>query len=158
KRQRNNVRRTVRSPRRSSIGAPESQRDFQLKRRRTDRFAAHSSIMWIINTALRRPFTILVIVVGVALRSVLAITRMPVDIFPNLNLPVIYVAQPYGGMDPAQMESFLTSYYEYHFLYVSGIEHVESRSIQNVALLKLYFHPGTDMSQALAQVIAYVER
>src|SRR5262247_146333 len=114
--------------------------------------------MWLINTALRRPFTILVAVIGVALGSVLAVTRMPVDIFPNLNLPVIYVAQPYGGMDPAQMESFLTSYYEYHFLYVSGIEHVESRSIQNVALLKLYFHPGTEMSQALAQVIAYVER
>jgi multidrug efflux pump subunit AcrB len=114
--------------------------------------------MWLINTALRRPFTILVAVIGVALGSVLAVTRMPVDIFPNLNLPVIYVAQPYGGMDPAQMESFLTSYYEYHFLYISGIEHVESRSIQNVALLKLFFHPGVDMSQALAQVIAYVER
>src|SRR5262245_22363626 len=114
--------------------------------------------MWLINTALRRPFTILVAVLSIALGSVLAITRMPVDIFPNLNLPVIYVAQPYGGMDPAQMESFLTSYYEYHFLYVSGIEHVESRSIQNVALLKLFFHPGTDMSQALAQVISYVER
>ncbi|MGE0133112.1 MAG: efflux RND transporter permease subunit [Blastocatellales bacterium] len=114
--------------------------------------------MWLINIALRRPFTILVIVIGIALGSSLAIMRMPVDIFPNLNLPVIYVAQPYGGMDPAQMESFLTSYYEYHFLYISGIEHVESRSIQNVALLKLFFHPGTDMSQALSQVIAYVER
>lgn len=114
--------------------------------------------MWLINIALRRPFTILVAVIGLALGSILAVTRMPVDIFPNLNLPVIYVAQPYGGMDPAQMESFLTSYYEYHFLYISGIEHVESRSIQNVALLKLFFHPGTDMSQALSQVIAYVER
>ena len=114
--------------------------------------------MWLINTALRRPVTILVAVVGVALGSVLALTRMPVDIFPNLNLPVIYVAQPYGGMEPAQMESFLVNYYEYHFLYVAGIEHVESKSIQNVGLVKLFFHPGTDMSQALAQVIAYVER
>jgi len=114
--------------------------------------------MWLINTALRRPFTILVLVIGLALGSGLAIKQMPVDIFPNLNLPVIYVAQPYGGMDPAQMESFLVSYYEYHFLYVAGIEHVESRSIQNVGLVKLFFHPGTDMSQALAQVIAYVER
>ncbi|MDQ3009667.1 MAG: efflux RND transporter permease subunit, partial [Acidobacteriota bacterium] len=114
--------------------------------------------MWLINTALRRPFTILVLVIGIALGAGLAITRMPVDIFPNLNLPVIYVAQPFGGMDPAQMESFLVSYYEYHFLYVAGIEHVESRSIQNVGLVKLFFHPGTDMSQALSQVIAYVER
>jgi multidrug efflux pump subunit AcrB len=61
-------------------------------------------------------------------------------------------------MDPAQMESYLVSYYEYHFLYVAGIEHVESKSIQNVGLVKLFFHPGTDMSQALAQTIAYVER
>lgn len=114
--------------------------------------------MWLINTALIRPFTILVAVIAVALGSSLALMRMPVDIFPNLNLPVIYVAQPYGGMDPAQMESYLVSYYEFHFLYVAGIEHVESKSIQNVGLVKLFFHPGTDMSQALAQTIAYVER
>ncbi len=114
--------------------------------------------MWLINTALRRPITILIAVIGVALCAVLAFLRMPVDIFPNLNLPVIYVAQPYGGMDPAQMEGYFVSYYEYHFLYITGIEHVESKSIQNVGLIKLYFHPGTDMSQALAQTISYVER
>jgi multidrug efflux pump subunit AcrB len=114
--------------------------------------------MWLINTALRRPITILILVIGVALCSILAVIRMPVDIFPDLNLPVIYVAQPYGGMDPAQMEGYLVSYYEYHFLYITGIEHVESKSIQNVGLIKLYFHPGTDMSQALAQTVSYVER
>src|SRR5262244_1445465 len=114
--------------------------------------------MWLINLAMRRPVTILVAVVSIALCSILALVRMRVDIFPNLNLPVIYVAQPYGGMDPAQMEGYLVSYYEYHFLYITGIEHVESKSIQNVGLIKLYFHPGTDMSQALAQTISYVER
>jgi multidrug efflux pump subunit AcrB len=114
--------------------------------------------MWLISSALRRPMTVLVVCVGIALCSILALTRMPVDIFPNLNLPVIYVAQPYGGMDPAQMEGYLVSYYEYHFLYITGIEHVESKSIQNVGLVKLYFHPGTDMSQALAQTVSYVER
>jgi multidrug efflux pump subunit AcrB len=114
--------------------------------------------MWLINLAMRRPISVIVAVIGVALCSVLALIRMPVDIFPNLNLPVIYVAQPFGGMDPAQMESYLVSYYEYHFLYITGIEHVESKSIQNVGLVKLYFHPGTDMSQALAQTISYVER
>src|SRR3989441_8381622 len=114
--------------------------------------------MWLINTAMRRPITILVIVIGIALSSILALARMPVDIFPDLNLPVIYVAQPYGGMDPAQMEGYLVSYYEYHFLYITGIEHVESKSIQSVGLVKLYFHPGTDMSQALAQTVSYVER
>src|SRR5437667_7032854 len=114
--------------------------------------------MWLIHAALRRPITILVAVIGVALCSILAITRMPVDIFPNLNLPVIYVAQPYGGMAPSQVEGYLVYYYEYHFLYIAGIESVESKSIQNVGLLKLTFHPGTDMSQALAQTISYVNR
>jgi multidrug efflux pump subunit AcrB len=83
---------------------------------------------------------------------------MEVDIFPALNLPVIYVCQPYGGMDPAQMEGYLTNYYEYHFLYISGIHHVESRNVQGTALMKLFFHPGTDMAQAMAETINYVNR
>ena len=83
---------------------------------------------------------------------------MAVDIFPALDLPVIYVAQPYGGMDPAQMEGLLTNYYEYHFLYISGIHHVESRNIQGSALMKLYFHPGTDIAQAMSQVTAMTFR
>src|SRR5437870_1939567 len=114
--------------------------------------------MWLLRAALRNPISIVVIVIGVALCSVLALTRMPIDIFPNLNLPVIYVAQPYGGMSPAQMEGYLVYYYEYHFLYITGIESVESKSIQNVGLLKLTFHPGTDMSQAMAQTVGYVDR
>src|SRR5712692_2862983 len=114
--------------------------------------------MWLIHAALRRPITVAVAVLSIALISILAVTRMPKDIFPNLNLPVIYVAQPYGGMDPAQMEGYLVYYYEYHFLYITGIEHVESKSIQNVGLIKLVFHPGTDMAQALAQTIGYVDR
>ena len=114
--------------------------------------------MWLIRAALRRPITILVAVIAVALTAVFAVSRMRVDIFPDLNLPVIYVAQPYGGMSPAQMEGYLVYYYEYHFLYIDGIESVESKSIQNTGLLKLTFHPGTDMSQALAQTISYVNR
>ena len=114
--------------------------------------------MWLVRGALRRPITILVVVVALVLGSYLAINRMAVDIFPNFGLPVIYVAQPYGGMDPAQMEGYVVSYYEYHFLYIVGIEHVESKSIQGVALVKLFFHPGTDMSQALAQTVSYVNR
>src|SRR5512137_1048785 len=114
--------------------------------------------MWLLHTALRRPLTIIVLVIGLALCSILALLRMPIDIFPNLNLPVVYVAQPYGGMSPAQMEGYLVYYYEYHFLYITGIEAVESKSIQNVGLLKLTFHPGTDMSQALAETVSYVNR
>jgi multidrug efflux pump subunit AcrB len=125
--------------------------------------------------ALRRPLTVMVIIMAVALGAVMSIGKplsdqlgipwpegfpkgMEVDIFPSLNLPVIYVCQPYGGMDPAQMEGFLTNFYEYHFLYISGIHHVESRNVQGVALMQLYFHPGTNMAQAMAETINYVNR
>src|ERR1700741_4516658 len=108
--------------------------------------------------ALRRPYTIMVAVVALVLGAGLTALRMKVDIFPALNLPVIYVAQPYGGMDPAQMEGLLTNYYEYHFLYIGGIHHVESKNVQGVAMMKLYFHPGTDMAQAMAETIQYVNR
>lgn len=114
--------------------------------------------MWLVHAALRRPITVLVVVIGIAMCSLLALTRMPIDIFPNLNLPVIYVAQPYGGMSPAQMEGYLTYYYEYNFLYVEGLQSVESKSVQNFALMKLTFNPGTNMSQALAEVSSYINR
>ncbi len=61
-------------------------------------------------------------------------------------------------MDPAQMEGYFTYYYEYHFLYITGIEHVESKSIQGASIMKLQFHPGTDMSAALSETVAYVNR
>ena len=108
--------------------------------------------------ALRHPITVMVAVAALVVGSVLAVQRMKIDIFPDLNLPVIYVAQPYGGMDPAQMEGLLTNYYEYHFLYITGIHHVESKNIQGVALMKLFFHPGTDMAQAMAETVGYVNR
>lgn len=114
--------------------------------------------MWLVLIAMRRPITIFVAVIAVALTSYMAIQQMKVDIFPKLGAPAIYVAQPYGGMDPSQMEGYLTYYYEYHFLYITGIEHVESKNIQGIALMKLVFHPETDMSQAMAEVVGYVNR
>jgi multidrug efflux pump subunit AcrB len=107
---------------------------------------------------LKRPFSVLVVVIAVLLLSALAIKKMPRDILPSLGVPVLYVAQPYGGMDPAQMEGYLTYYYEYHFLYITGIEHVESKSIQGISLIKLQFHADTDMAQAMAETISYVNR
>src|SRR3954470_2601282 len=114
--------------------------------------------MNLVQPAMRRSLTVIVLVIPVALGAWVALQRMSRDIFPPLGIPTIYVAQPYGGMDPAQMEGYLTYYFEYHFLYITGIEHVESKSIQGAALLKLQFHPGTDMSQAMAETVAYVNR
>src|SRR5216683_8371862 len=90
--------------------------------------------------------------------EITAIQQMKVDIFPKLGAPAIYVAQPYGGMDPSQMEGYLTYYYEYHFLYITGLEHVESKNIQGIALMKLVFHQDMDMNQAMAEVVGYVNR
>src|SRR5260221_10830978 len=112
----------------------------------------------LVTLSLRRPFTVLVAVVAMALGAALAVRNMPRDIFPTLGIPTIYVAQPFGGMDPAQMEGYLTYYCEYRFLYITGIEHVESKSIQGAAIIKLQFQPGTDMSQAMSETVAYVNR
>ena len=114
--------------------------------------------MRLVLAALRRPVTVVIALVAIALCAILAIERMHADIFPQVGDPAIYVAQPYTGMDPAQMEGYLTFYYEYHFLYITGIDHVESKSIQGAALMKLVFHEGTDMSQAMAETVGYVNR
>src|SRR5216117_4111263 len=114
--------------------------------------------MNLVQPAMRRPLTVVVLVIAGVLGAGLALHRMARDIFPPLGVPTIYVAQPYGGMDPAQMEGYLTYYYEYHFLYITGIEHVESKSIQGAAIIKLQFHPRTDMSQAMSETVAYVNR
>src|SRR5215472_11735436 len=114
--------------------------------------------MRLVLSALSRPVTVVVVLIALALFAFLAVQRMPVDIFPKVGEPAIYVAQPYGGMDPAQMEGYLTYYYEYHFLYITGIDRVESKSIQGAALMKLIFHEGTDMAQAMAETVGYVNR
>ena len=84
--------------------------------------------------AMRRPLTIMVAVVAVVWAWP-GVTHMPIAVIPNQNHPVIYVAQPYGGMDPAQREGLLPNYYEYHFLYIGGIHYVESRNTQGMALM-----------------------
>src|SRR5260221_12807274 len=114
--------------------------------------------MWLVRLALRRPITIMVIVVAIALSSILAVLRTRIDIFPTLDLPVIYVAQPYGGMSPQQMEGISSYYYEYHFLYINSIDSVEAKSIQSTDVLRLSFHAGTNISEALAQRVSYVNR
>ena len=114
--------------------------------------------MNLLTVALRRPVTVVTLVLALVLAAIVGVQRLAKDVFPPLNVPTIYVAQPYGGMDAGQMEGFLTYYYEYHFLYITGIEHVESRNIQGAAVMKLQFHPGTDMSQAMSETIGYVNR
>src|SRR5580765_3015911 len=112
----------------------------------------------LIQFALRKPWTVFVLVAAILIFSVLAIRKTSIDIFPAVNDPTIYVAQTYGGLSPQQMEGFITSYYEYHFLYITGIKAVESKSIQGLSLIKLQFQEGTDMGGAMAEVVSYATR
>ncbi|MDJ1473039.1 efflux RND transporter permease subunit [Cytophagaceae bacterium DM2B3-1] len=112
----------------------------------------------LIRNALRKPIAVIVAVMGILFFSVLSLSSIPVDIFPNLDLPTIYVVQPYGGMAPDQMDGFIATRYQDHFLYVSGIKDVDVKTIQGLCLIKLQFYPGTDMAQAAAEVANNVSR
>jgi multidrug efflux pump subunit AcrB len=114
--------------------------------------------MRLVLAALSRPLAVIVALIAILTGFVLSLGQMRTDIFPEVGNPVIYVAQPFGGMTPAQMEGFLTYYYEYHFLYITGIQSVDSKSIQGAALMKLSFREGTNMQQAMAETVGYVTR
>src|SRR5664279_2659942 len=114
--------------------------------------------MGLIRSALRRPISILVIVVGLFFFGVNAVRNIKIDIFPELNLPVIYISNPYGGFTPTQMEAFFAKNYVNLLLYVSGVKSIESRNIQGLTLMKLTFYQGTNMAQAAAEVTAFTNR
>jgi multidrug efflux pump subunit AcrB len=114
--------------------------------------------MWLQIASMKHPITVFVAIISIMLVAIFGISSMKEDIFPDLNLPVIYVVQGYGGMAPDQMEGYIVSTYEVHFLYIPGIDHIESQSIQNVAMMKVFFHPGTNMAEALSTCVAMVSR
>ena len=108
--------------------------------------------------AMRHPITTLMLVVALVSGGGLAYQRMRVDIFPALNVPKIYVFLDYIGMSPDQVEGFIVNQLELYFQYVDGIQDINTRNIQQVALCELSFFPGTDMGQAMAQVVAMSDR
>src|SRR5258708_30967515 len=114
--------------------------------------------MWLVKGALRHPITVLVGILGLLLAAVLSIRRMPRDLFPELGRPVLYLVETWPGMTPSQMEGLIATRFEYHFLYLAGIEHIETRAIANTLLTKLFFQPDTDTSYAVAQTVAMAYR
>lgn len=114
--------------------------------------------MGLIKSALRKPITILVLVAGIFFFGINAVRNIKVDIFPDLNLPVIYISHPYGGFTPNQMEAYFGKQYVNLLLYVSGVKSIETRNIQGLSLLKLTFYEGTNMAQAAAEVSAFSNR
>lgn len=111
-----------------------------------------------VTSALKRPITTVVITVSLLIFAVLSAINIPIDIFPQLNLPTIYVIESYGGMSPQQMEGFFSTRLQDQFLYVNGIKSISSKNIQGLTLIKLSFYESTNMAEASAQVALQVNR
>ena len=114
--------------------------------------------MGMIKGALQKPITILVIVAGLFFFGINAVRTIKIDIFPDLNLPVIYVSHPYGGFTPDQMEVYFGKQYVNLLLFVSGVKSIETKNIQGLTLIKITFYEGTNMAQAAAEVTAFTNR
>jgi HAE1 family hydrophobic/amphiphilic exporter-1 len=102
--------------------------------------------------AIRYPFFIIVLCLMVAIVGTVALVRMPVDLFPPINIPVVVVATFYSGMPPQQIETDITDPFERFFTLGSGIDHIESRSLPGVSLIKIYFQPGSDPNADLSSI------
>ncbi|WEK37943.1 MAG: efflux RND transporter permease subunit [Candidatus Pseudobacter hemicellulosilyticus] len=114
--------------------------------------------MGLIRTALRKPISILVLVAGILFFGINAVNKIKIDIFPAMNLPVIYLSHPYGGFTPSQMEAFFAKQYINIMLFVNGIKSIETKNIQGLTLMKITFYPGTNMAQAAAELSAFSNR
>src|ERR1700739_4876530 len=102
--------------------------------------------------ALKYPFFVIMICLVVAVVGVTTVVRMPVDLFPQIKIPVVVVATFYSGMPPQQIEADITNTFERFFTLGSNIDHIESRSLTGVSLIKVYFKPGTDSNAALSNI------
>jgi multidrug efflux pump subunit AcrB len=114
--------------------------------------------MNLIRFALRKPISIIVLVAGLLFFGIGAVRTIKIDIFPKLDLPVIYLAHPFGGFTPTQMEGYFGKQYVNIMLFVNGIKNIETKNIQGLTLMKISFYPGTNMAQAAAELTAVANR
>lgn len=114
--------------------------------------------MELIRSALRKPISILVLVAGMFFFGINAVRTIKIDIFPAMDLPVIYISHPFGGFTPNQMEAYFGKPYVNIFLFVNGLKSVETKNIQGLTLMKLSFYEGTNMAQAAAELSSFCNR
>ncbi|RAV29965.1 efflux RND transporter permease subunit [Sinomicrobium soli] len=114
--------------------------------------------MNLIRFALRKPVAIMVGVLTIVFFSYSTIKKINVDIFPEVELPAIYIAMPYGGLSPSDMNSFMANEFQKILLFVSGVKNIDFKSVQGLTLMKLTFYPGTDMAQVAGEVSTSVSR
>ena len=111
--------------------------------------------MWIVQLALRRPYTFVVMSLCIVVLGVLAMVRMPADIFPDINIPVVSVIWSYTGLSPEEMAEIITTRSERGFTTsVNDIEHMESTSLTGLSIIRLYFHPNARIDAAVSQLAA----
>src|SRR5881296_1079506 len=111
--------------------------------------------MWIVRLALRRPYTFVVMALAIILLTPVVLLRTPVDIFPDINIPVISLVWTYNGLQPQEMEQRITSNVERGVTtLVSDVEHIESQSLNGIAVIKVFFQPGANIQTSLAQTAA----
>ncbi|KIA99733.1 acriflavin resistance protein [Flavobacterium sp. JRM] len=114
--------------------------------------------MNLIRFALRKPISIMVMVLGLLFFGIKATKDIKVDILPDMNLPVVYIAHSFNGYTPQQMEGYFTKMYVNMMLFTSGIESIETKNTQGLTLMKINFYEGTDMGQAIAEINALSNR
>jgi multidrug efflux pump subunit AcrB len=114
--------------------------------------------MNLIRSALRKPISILVMVVGLLFFGVQAAREVKVDLLPEMKLPVVYVAHSFNGYTPKQMESYFTKMYVNMLLFTNGIKNIESKNSQGLTLMKVTFHENTNMASAIAEINALSNR
>src|SRR5215467_8394028 len=114
--------------------------------------------MWIVKLALARPYTFIVMAMVIILLTPVALQRTPVDIFPEINIPVVAMVWSYGGLEPQEIEQRITGNVERGITtLVNDVEHIESQSLNGLGLIKIYFHPGSNVQTALAQTTAIAQ-
>jgi len=111
-----------------------------------------------LRAALKRPITVIILFGSMLLFAIVALPKIPIDIFPKLNLPVIYVIESYGGMSARQMEGFFSTRLQDQFLYINGVKNIESKNIQGLTLIKISFYENTNMAEASSEVALQVNR
>lgn len=114
--------------------------------------------MNIIRLALRKPIAVIMLIAAIAYFSWPVINKIKVDIFPEIESPAMYIAMPYGGLSPAYMDGFMANEFQKVLLFVNGVQELDFKSVQGLTLMKLTFYPGTDMSQASAELSMQVSR
>ena len=112
----------------------------------------------LIRFALQKPISIMVAILAIVFFSVIAVQKINVDIFPEVESPAIYIAMPYGGLSPEYMDGFMANEFQKVLLFVSGVKEMDFKSIQGLTLMKLTFYPGTDMAQSAAELSTSVSR